>query len=129
MPGPPDTYYKMSHDRIVGHDEPIDRMKKHGVLIDGEGVVDGGHSNTQADEVLFYVEGQFGSRKGVEACSISFHPGGIPHGPHPGTIVGSDKHDRTEEMAVMFDTDHPLTITKEAMSMDDPQYPLSWIDE
>jgi len=87
------------------------------------------HSNTQADEVLFYVEGQFGSRKGVEACSISFHPGGIPHGPHPGTIVGSDKHDRTEEMAVMFDSDHPLIITQEAMSMDDPQYPLSWIDE
>ena len=44
MPGPPDTYYKMSHDRIVGHDEPIDRMKKHGVLIDGEGVVDGGET-------------------------------------------------------------------------------------
>ncbi|QEG23196.1 homogentisate 1,2-dioxygenase [Mariniblastus fucicola] len=87
------------------------------------------HSNTQADEVLFYVDGQFGSRKGVEACSFSFHPGGIPHGPHPGTIVGSESHDRTEEMAVMFDTDHPLTITKEAMEMDDPQYPLSWIDE
>ena len=44
MPGPPDTYYKMSHDRVVGHDEPIDRMKKHGILIDGEGVVDGGET-------------------------------------------------------------------------------------
>ena len=44
MPGPPDTYYKMSHDRVVGHDEPIERMKQHGILIDGEGVVDGGET-------------------------------------------------------------------------------------
>ncbi|MDG4903930.1 MULTISPECIES: 4-hydroxyphenylpyruvate dioxygenase [unclassified Mesorhizobium] len=42
MPGPPDTYYEMSHERVHGHDEPIERMKKHGILIDGEGVVDGG---------------------------------------------------------------------------------------
>lgn len=42
MPGPPDTYYEMSHDRVNGHDEPIDRMKRHGILIDGEGVIDGG---------------------------------------------------------------------------------------
>jgi 4-hydroxyphenylpyruvate dioxygenase len=42
MPGPPDTYYDESKDRVHGHDEPIDRMKKHGILIDGEGVVDGG---------------------------------------------------------------------------------------
>lgn len=44
MPGPPETYYKMSFDRVKGHDEPIDRMKKHGILIDGEGVVDGGET-------------------------------------------------------------------------------------
>ena len=42
MPGPPDTYYEMSRDRVHGHDEPIERMKKHGILIDGEGVVNGG---------------------------------------------------------------------------------------
>ncbi|RVD64199.1 4-hydroxyphenylpyruvate dioxygenase [Mesorhizobium sp. M7A.F.Ca.ET.027.03.2.1] len=42
MPGPPATYYDMSYDRVNGHDEPIERMKKHGILIDGEGVVDGG---------------------------------------------------------------------------------------
>ncbi len=40
--GPPDTYYEKSHERVHGHDEPIERMKKHGILIDGEGVVDGG---------------------------------------------------------------------------------------
>ena len=42
MPGPPETYYERSFDRVAGHDEPVDRMKKHGILIDGEGVVDGG---------------------------------------------------------------------------------------
>ncbi len=42
MPGPPDTYYEMSYERVNGHDEPLERMKKHGILIDGEGVVDGG---------------------------------------------------------------------------------------
>lgn len=44
MPGPPDAYYDMSYDRVQGHDEPLDRMKKHGILIDGEGVVDGGET-------------------------------------------------------------------------------------
>ncbi|MEL7468925.1 MAG: 4-hydroxyphenylpyruvate dioxygenase [Pseudomonadota bacterium] len=42
MPGPPETYYERSHDRVTGHEEPIEQMKKHGILIDGEGVVDGG---------------------------------------------------------------------------------------
>ena len=42
MPGPPDTYYELSHERVSNHDEPIDRLKKHGILIDGEGVVNGG---------------------------------------------------------------------------------------
>ncbi len=44
MPGPPDTYYDLSFDRVKGHDEPVARMKKHGILIDGEGVVDGGET-------------------------------------------------------------------------------------
>ena len=54
------------------------------------------HDNTEADEVLFYVRGQFGSRKGVESGSITLHPQGIPHGPHPGTTLASMKADRTE---------------------------------
>ena len=86
------------------------------------------HSNVQADEVLFYVEGNFGSRKGVDQCSLTLHPGGIPHGPHPGTIMASMDAERTEEMAVMFDTDRPLHVTKQAMDYDDPDYPLSWLD-
>ena len=86
------------------------------------------HSNTEADEVLFYVRGQFGSRRGVGIGSISHHPAGIPHGPHPGTIRASFGATRTEELAVMFDTERPLHVTPQAMSIDDPAYPLSWME-
>ena len=85
------------------------------------------HSNVEADEVLFYVDGEFGSRKGVEPGSLTLHPGGIPHGPHPGTIMKSMEMERTEEMAVMFDTDRRLYLTPEALKIDDPEYPFSWL--
>jgi homogentisate 1,2-dioxygenase len=87
------------------------------------------HSNVEADEVLFYCRGNFGSRKGISSGSISLHPAGIPHGPHPGTIMASMAHARTEELAVMFDTERPLHATAEAMAIDDPKYPLSWLDD
>jgi homogentisate 1,2-dioxygenase len=86
------------------------------------------HSNVQADEVLYYVRGQFGSRRGVEQSSFTLHPRGIPHGPHPGTIVASRQMTRTDELAVMVDSFRPLLLTKQAMEMDDPAYPLSWLD-
>jgi homogentisate 1,2-dioxygenase len=86
------------------------------------------HSNVQADEVLYYVRGHFGSRRGVEQSSFTLHPRGIPHGPHPGTIVASRSMTRTDELAVMVDTHQPLLLTRQAMEMDDPQYPLSWLD-
>ena len=86
------------------------------------------HSNVQADEVLYYVRGHFGSRRGVEESSITVHPRGIPHGPHPGTIVASRDATRTDELAVMIDTHEPLIPTAQAMLLDDPSYPLSWID-
>jgi homogentisate 1,2-dioxygenase len=86
------------------------------------------HSNTEADEVLFYVRGNFSSRKGVGCGSISHHPAGIPHGPHPGTILASMAHSRTEELAVMFDTDRPLLATSAALAIDDPNYPLTWME-
>ncbi|MDA7903450.1 homogentisate 1,2-dioxygenase [Mariniblastus sp.] len=85
------------------------------------------HSNVEADEVLYYVEGEFGSRKGVDVGSMTLHPGGIPHGPHPGTIMKSMGMDFTNEMAVMYDTDRPLFLTQQAMEMDDPSYPMSWL--
>jgi homogentisate 1,2-dioxygenase len=86
------------------------------------------HSNVQADEVLYYVRGRFGSRRGVEESSFTLHPRGIPHGPHPGTITASRDATRTDELAVMVDTVRPLRLTRRAMELDDPSYPLSWID-
>jgi homogentisate 1,2-dioxygenase len=86
------------------------------------------HSNVQADEVLYYVRGKFGSRRGVEEASFTLHPRGIPHGPHPGTIVASRPMTRTDELAVMVDTVRPLQLTRQAMEMDDPNYPYSWLD-
>jgi homogentisate 1,2-dioxygenase len=85
------------------------------------------HDNTEADEVLFYVRGQFGSRKGIEPGSFTLHPQGIPHGPHPGTTLKSLDAQRTEELAVMFDTQFPLQLTEQALALDDPNYPLSWL--
>jgi homogentisate 1,2-dioxygenase len=86
------------------------------------------HSNIQADEVLYYVRGNFGSRKGVEESSFTLHPHGIPHGPHPGTIVASRNVTRTDELAVMVDTMKPLLLTKQALEYDDPGYPYSWME-
>jgi homogentisate 1,2-dioxygenase len=86
------------------------------------------HSNVQADEVLYYVRGRFGSRRGVEEGSLTLHPRGIPHGPHPGTIVASREATRTDELAVMVDTVRPLRLTRPALELDDPNYPLSWMD-
>ncbi|MBM4072462.1 MAG: homogentisate 1,2-dioxygenase [Planctomycetes bacterium] len=86
------------------------------------------HSNVQADEMLYYVRGRFGSRRGVEESSITLHPRGIPHGPHPGTIVASRPVTRTDELAVMVDTMRPFQLTRQALDLDDPQYPYSWLD-
>ncbi|HKI16324.1 MAG TPA: homogentisate 1,2-dioxygenase [Isosphaeraceae bacterium] len=86
------------------------------------------HSNVQADEVLYYVRGRFGSRRGVEESSFTLHPRGIPHGPHPGTIVASRDALWTDELAVMIDTVRPLRLTRAAMIRDDASYPLSWMD-
>jgi homogentisate 1,2-dioxygenase len=86
------------------------------------------HSNVQADEVLYYVRGKFGSRRGVEESSFTLHPRGIPHGPHPGTIVASRTMTRTDELAVMADTFRPLLPTRQALEYDDPTYPYSWLD-
>ncbi|HEY2157556.1 MAG TPA: homogentisate 1,2-dioxygenase domain-containing protein, partial [Isosphaeraceae bacterium] len=86
------------------------------------------HSNVQADEVLYYVRGRFGSRRGVEEGSLTLHPRGIPHGPHPGTIAASRDQTRTDELAVMVDTVRPLALTRRALELDDPGYPQSWLE-
>jgi homogentisate 1,2-dioxygenase len=84
------------------------------------------HSNVDSDEVLYYVEGNFMSRRGIEEASISLHPSGLPHGPHPGTAEASIGKQRTEELAVMMDTFHPLRATRAAHTIEDEKYPLSW---
>src|SRR5262249_6999894 len=86
------------------------------------------HSNVQADEVLYYVRGRFGSRRGVDEASITLHPRGIPHGPHPGTIVASRAMTRTDEPAVMVDTWRPLALTRQALDLDDASYPYSFME-
>jgi homogentisate 1,2-dioxygenase len=86
------------------------------------------HSNIDSDEMLYYVNGNFGSRRGIEQSSLTLHPRGIPHGPHPGAVEKSLGAERTEELAVMIDTFYPLKFTAIAQSIDDPGYPYSWFD-
>ena len=85
------------------------------------------HSNIDSDEVLYYVDGDFMSRKHVEKGFMSLHPGGIPHGPHPGTMEKSIGQKETKELAVMVDTFKPLKLPAEAMNIDDGNYVTSWV--
>lgn len=87
------------------------------------------HSNIDSDEVLYYVEGNFMSRKGVDLASFTLHPGGIPHGPHPGTAEASIGKKETLELAVMLDTFHPLKLTEHAKDFDQADYPYTWNEE
>lgn len=86
------------------------------------------HSNIDSDEVLYYAEGNFMSRRGIERGSFTLHPGGLPHGPHPGTVEKSIGAKETHELAVMIDTFHPLHLTEEAIPYLDKNYPMSWTD-
>lgn len=88
-----------------------------------------GHASVHMDEILFYVEGNFTSRRGIESGSISLHPAGIPHGPHPGTYEKSVGHDRTSELAVMCDTYKQLKLTKIAHDIEDKDYHLTWVSK
>ncbi len=85
------------------------------------------HSNINSDEVIYYVAGNFMSRRGVGISSFTLHPAGIPHGPHPGTAEASIGKEATEELAVMVDTFHPLRITRQAAALEDARYPYSWL--
>lgn len=85
------------------------------------------HANVQSDEVLYYVEGDFMSRKGIERGSFTLHPSGLPHGPHPGTTEASIGKARTEELAVMIDTFRPLNVTQDALEFEDEKYATSWV--
>lgn len=84
------------------------------------------HSNLDSDELLYYVNGNFASRKGIERGSMTLHPSGIPHGPQPGAVEASLGKTRTEELAVMVDTFRPLRLTEAARALEDDHYPFSW---
>ncbi|MBN8199978.1 homogentisate 1,2-dioxygenase [Bacillus sp. NTK034] len=86
------------------------------------------HSNVNSDELLYYVEGNFMSRKGIREGSITLHPSGIPHGPHPGKTEASIGKKETLELAVMVDTFRPLKLVKKAKSIEDEKYMYSWVE-
>ena len=86
------------------------------------------HSNIQSDEIIYYAEGNFMSRKGIARSDISMHPFGLPHGPQPGMTESSIGKKETQELAVMVDTFHPLQLTKQALKMEKPEYMDSWLE-
>lgn len=85
------------------------------------------HSSTHCDEIIFYCQGNFTSRRGVNPGSISHHPMGIPHGPHPGAYEASIGATRTDELAVMVDTEKPLDTAQAALAIEDPGYQDSFV--
>ncbi len=86
------------------------------------------HSNIDSDEVIYYVDGDFMSRKSVTRGMITLHPAGIPHGPHPGAVQKSIGAKETKELAVMVDTFRPLMLTKQALDIENQGYVMSWAE-
>lgn len=86
------------------------------------------HSNIDSDEMIYYVDGDFMSRKNIDKGDITLHPSGIPHGPHPGLAEKSIGQKETAELAVMIDTFRPLMLTEAAMGIDDGKYHKSWLE-
>ncbi|MDJ0839539.1 MAG: homogentisate 1,2-dioxygenase [Acidobacteriota bacterium] len=85
------------------------------------------HQNIDSDEVLYYVEGDFMSRKGIEEGSITLHPGDVPHGPQPGKTEASVGVKDCYEYAVMVDTFKPLELTTLVRETMDEDYIRSWL--
>ena len=85
------------------------------------------HTSVDCDEVIYYVRGNFTSRKGVGPKAVSLHPAGVPHGPHPGAYERSIGTRSTDELAVMMDTFAPLRLTAQALALESPGYHDSWI--
>jgi homogentisate 1,2-dioxygenase len=87
------------------------------------------HSNVMSDEVIYYASSEFMSRKGIEYGSITLHPDGVPHGPHPGRTEAAIGAKGTDELAVMLDTFHPLHVSRQALQIEDGDYYRSWLEE
>jgi homogentisate 1,2-dioxygenase len=84
------------------------------------------HSNVNSDEVIYYANNEFMSRKGISFGSLTMHPGGLPHGPHPGRVEESLGKKRTDELAVMLDTFRPMQVRQGVQAIEDPDYAQSW---
>jgi homogentisate 1,2-dioxygenase len=84
------------------------------------------HSNVNSDEVIYYCDGNFMSRRGIGPYDMTLHPYGLPHGPQPGSTEASIGAKETSELAVMVDTFHPLQVTREAMELEKTEYMQSW---
>jgi homogentisate 1,2-dioxygenase len=87
------------------------------------------HSNIQSEEVMFYAEGDYAARKGVDIGCLTLHPSGLPHGPQPGTVERALGATQTNELAVMWDTFRPLRLTSLWKELDDPSYAYSWNED
>lgn len=86
------------------------------------------HSNVESDEVLYYSNSEFMSRKGIAYGSVTLHPDGLPHGPQPGRTEASIGRKQTDELAVMVDTFRPLHVSRQALEVEDKEYYRSWLD-
>ena len=84
------------------------------------------HRNIDFDEVLFYHAGNFFSREGIGTGSVTWHPQGIHHGPHPNAAKNAESLQQTEEIAIMVDTLNPLTATAAAETVEYKDYAMSW---
>lgn len=87
------------------------------------------HSNVMSDEVLYYANSEFMSRRGIEYASVTLHPDGLPHGPQPGRTEASIGQKATNELAVMVDTFRPLCVSKPALDVEDKEYYHSWLGD
>lgn len=87
------------------------------------------HSNVMSDEVLYYCNDEFMSRKSVEFGSLTWHPDGLPHGPQPGRAEASIGQKETNELAVMVDTFAPLRLAQSALPCEDDTYQQSWLGD
>ena len=86
------------------------------------------HSNVKTHEVIYYCDGNFMSRKGIDKYDISLHPSGLPHGPQPGATEASIGAEKTEELAVMVDTFNPLHVAVDALELEKPEYQATWME-
>ena len=86
------------------------------------------HSNVNSDEVIYYCDGDFMSRKGIQQYDITLHPSGLPHGPQPGVTEASIGARETRELAVMVDTFHPLQVALAALEFEKTDYQASWLE-